>query len=38
MKALRLNRDNLAKLADPRGLTDAQIKQPDRDDASRTTT
>jgi hypothetical protein len=27
MKALAQNRDNLAKLADPRGLPDAQIKQ-----------
>ena len=27
MKNLQANRDNLAKLADPRGLSDAQIKQ-----------
>jgi len=27
MKNLQQNRDNLAKIADPRGLTDAQIKQ-----------
>ena len=27
MKNLQQNRDNLAKIADPRGLTDAQVKQ-----------